>query len=260
MTLMLKADVANSIAIRHYVNSLYPAIQRIDDESAKLNYKYLNEMLAPFHTEVTRIQNEIRELNDQVASEGAYFVSKELIKRDSQLKEACLMAIRRIEQKQDSLTLFAEKFNDLLLAILELAKRDSSSFIKLSMSEKDKKVNELAHGTPAYDVISSVLRLPDLANGVLIIEVQEKLKLKARQKFEMYQAGKSASLIYAEIEQMIAEEILDKTSAEIRKVIVINEDGTKFLGATLPATNQKFFKRNQNKFEGYFAEMLAEMG
>lgn len=260
MTLMLKTEVALSIAIRHYSNSIYSNIQRVDEESGKLNYKYLNEMIAPFNTEMTSIQNGLVALNNTTLEKGAVYTEKKLIEYDAMIKTACLELMRKIEIKKDSLKLFASKFDDLLMAILTLAKRDVSTFVKQSMTKKSEKLANLLEGTPTYSVVSSALRLPELQSGSILESAKEKVVYNGRRNYERYNKDSGAeAFLEAYIRPIVSPQLLDEAVAQVKKVIVYNEDGKTFCEAILPKTNEQWWDKNHKKLEQVITEVMVEI-
>lgn len=259
MVLMLKTETAISIAIRHYTNSIYTNIKKVDEESSKLNYKYLNEMIAPFNSEIATIQNTLVALNNVVGEKGAKYVEQKLIEIDAHIKETCVNLITKIQIKQGELKLFASKFDDLLSAILALAKRDVTTFIKLSMDKKSEKINALNDGIPTVSEISSVLRLPELHSGDLYEEAKDEAVYQARRNYDKYNKNTDTlEFIEAYIYPSISELTLDIMKSAVKKVIVQNEDGEVFLNSKLPLVNSNFWKRNLGKLARELQPMLDE--
>lgn len=257
MALMLKTDIALSIAIRHYSNSIFSNIQRVDEESSKLNYKYLNEMIAPFNTEMIAIQNGLVKLNDTVNAKGISYTEQRLIEYDARIKTACLELMRKIQTKQDALKLFASKFDDLLMAILQLAKRDVSTFINQSMSKKNEKLNELMEGQPTYSVISSTMRLPDLQNGSVLESAKEKIKFIAPKESLNYEECSGAEqFLEMYVRPYVTSKLLDEALAQVKKVIILNESGNAFIGTILPKTNENWWTKNHKKLEAIAEETV----
>lgn len=261
MALMLKTETAISIAIRHYTNSIYTNIKQIDEESSKLNYKYLNEMIAPFNTEVTSIQNTLIALNNVVGDRGTTYTEQKLIEIDAKIKEACLALIKKIQTKQSELKIFASKFDDLLLAILMFAKRDVSTFIQISMDNKSKKVEELnGVQTPTLGVVSSVLRLPELHSESLYQEVKDEAIYKARRNVDRYDKDSDISdFVETYVFPSVSDLSLEKIQTAVKRVIVLNEDGDMFIQVKLPQTNKKYWDRNKKKLERDIQAYMDEM-
>lgn len=260
MALILKTEIALSIAIRHYSNSIYSNIQRVDEESGKLNYKYLNQMIAPFNTEMAVIQNGLIALNNTTIEKGAVYTERQLIEYDAMIKSACIELMRKIENKKADLKLFASKFDDLLMAILTLAKRDVSSFVKYSMDKKSEKLGELLNSVPTYGTVSSVMRLPEIQAGSVLERAKEQVRYYSRRNFERYNKDNGAEpFLEAYIKPIVLPLLLEVAVAEVKKVIVYNEDGKTFVETSLPRTNENWWRKNHRKLEQIVTETMSEI-
>lgn len=256
MALMLKEDVGYGIAIRHFGNKLMHYMAKIDDEAAKLNYKYLSQMMAPFNENLIRIHAGIVALDDLVGEHDSFYIERELIKFDAQIKDTCVELLYKITQKKEELKIYASKFDDLLLAVMNLAKRNINTFIDQSIAKKEELVQSLLDGAPTYANISQILRLSDLQNNAMV-EVSTKYVRKYARALAAMESGVDSSSAYNKVRERASEETYNLAVEQVKSVLVMNEDGKTFITAVLRGTNERFWNKNESKFSELVSEYIA---
>lgn len=256
MALMLKEDVGYGIAIRHFGNKLMHYMAKIDDEAAKLNYKYLSQMMAPFNENLIRIHAGIVALDDLVGEHDSFYIERELIKFDAQIKDTCVELLYKITQKKEELKIYASKFDDLLLAVMNLAKRNINTFIDQSIAKKEELVQSLLDGTPTYANISQILRLSDLQNNAMV-EVSTKYVRKYARALASMESGVDSLSAYNKVRERASEETYNLAVEQVKSVLVMNEDGKTFITAVLRGTNERFWNKNESKFAELVSEYIA---
>ena len=259
MALMLKEDVGYGIAIRHFGNKLIHYMAKIDDEAAKLNYKYLSQMMSPFNENLIRIHAGIVALDDLVGERDSFYIERELIKFDAQIKDTCVELLYKITQKKEELKIYASKFDDLLLVVMNLAKRNINTFIDQSIAKKEEIVQSLLDGTPTYANISQVLRLADLQNGAMLEVSKKYVRKYARAAAAMSADGADSLLVYDRIRDRASEETYNLAVEQVKSVLIMNEDGKAFVTGNLRKTNEHFWDKNNSKFIELAQEYIKEV-
>lgn len=256
MALMLKTEVLIEDSVRHYANSILKNIAVIDEESAKLNYSYLNEVIKPFNEKMLGTHASLVALTEVIDKQSSQYVETSLIKSDAEIKENCLDLIKKIEVKKEKLKIFANKFDDLLVAIISLAKNDVGSFVKLSMDKKSESVAKLFHEPTRLFVIVSILKLTDFSGYTT---AKEQLRIQAQRKYEYYESVQNTRKFLEYLRPQIEEITFDELESQVRAVCVTNVYLESFITGNLRKAHTLYWDAYMDRLEEDLKEVLQDL-
>lgn len=152
---------------------------------------------------------------------------------------------RRLLARQRELKQNPEKLEPLVLAVLEFTRFNPLVLMKENLSGREAKLEQLSSGVPSYSVISTVLRIEEVAPKNLLAMIKKSLVKKAE-----IAKDEQRDFQFDRCYEKEGENTLEFSQSLIRvRLDLNNPDNHSFLKSTLPRTNQKFMDRNHNKVQ-----------
>lgn len=259
MALMIKSEKQIYQAVRHYSNVISLRKNIIKSEANRLNYAYLNGLVKEFDDEMMQIVVRVRALVDIIDKQDSNYIEIQIIKIDAKVRSLANKLINKIGEKKESLKIFASKFDDLLMALVNLAKVKASDFIQGTLQKNAKKVEELGETIPTLSEISYVLRAPDVTFDIVGQRIKDELKYQSRRYYDSYEEDKNIEKFYNFIKPIVAQNSLGYIQDNVKKVLIQNNDSERFIKSTLSRVNDNIFNVHDESFKMMLKAFLEEI-